>query len=282
MEMLKIGLLKQEGTDMFWNAKNGCVSLGDTEMDYISFGTGRENLIMLPGLGDGLTTVKGMALPMAMTYRMFAGDYKVFVFSRKNGLTKGYSTRDMARDQAEAMKRLGLKRAKVMGISQGGMIAQYLAADYPDFVEKLVLAVTLSRQNEMVQKTVRNWIRLAEQGNYKELMIDTAEKSYSEHYLKKYRLLYPVIGKIGKPKDFSRFIVQAASCTGHDAYAELEKIVCPVLIIGGEDDRIVGADASYEMAEKIKGSRLHVYRGLGHALYEEAKDFNSRVQKFLG
>ena len=117
---------------MFWNAQNGSVSIGDTDMDYVSFGKGRDALIMLPGLGDGLTTVKGMAIPMAITYRMFACNYKVYIFSRKNYLPEGYSTRDMARDQAEAMKKLGISKAKVVGISQGGMIAQYLAIDFPE------------------------------------------------------------------------------------------------------------------------------------------------------
>ena len=71
---------------MFWNAKNGCVRIGDADMNYVSFGSGTDNLIMLPGLGDGLTTVKGMALPMALLYRMYAKAYKVFIFSRKNDL----------------------------------------------------------------------------------------------------------------------------------------------------------------------------------------------------
>ena len=30
-------------------------------MDYVTFGTGTQVLVMIPGLGDGLTTVKGMA-----------------------------------------------------------------------------------------------------------------------------------------------------------------------------------------------------------------------------
>lgn len=63
--------------------KGGCVSIDDTDMDYISFGNGSDILIMLPGLGDGLTTVKRMAIAMAIAYRMYAKDYKVYVFSRK-------------------------------------------------------------------------------------------------------------------------------------------------------------------------------------------------------
>lgn len=267
---------------MFAGAKGGCVRIGDTDMDYISFGRGQDILIMLPGLGDGLTTVKGMALPLAITYRMYARNYKVYVFSRKNSMERGYSTRDMAKDQAEAMKILGIPKANVMGISQGGMIAQYLAIDHPALVEKLVLAVTLSRQNQNIQEAVGKWMKLAGQGDYKSLMIDTAERSYSDRYLKKYRLLYPLLGKVGKPKSFSRFLIQAAACTGHDAYAELERIACPTLVIGGDCDNIAGASSSAELAGKIRDCRLFLYQGLGHAAYEEAKDFHSRVLHFLG
>ncbi|MGO0861783.1 alpha/beta fold hydrolase, partial [Clostridioides difficile] len=174
-----------------------------------------------------------------------------------------------------------INKAKILGISQGGMIAQYLAIDYPDLVEKLILAVTLSKQNKNIQEVVRNWIALAEQENYKQLMIDTSEKSYSENYLKKYRLLYPLLGKVGKPKDFSRFLIQAASCIQHDAYTELDNIVCPTLVIGGANDKIVGATSFAELADKIKDSELFIYKDFGHAAYEEAKDFNSRVLYYL-
>lgn len=266
---------------MFWNAKNGRIHIGDSDMNYVSFGRGTDILIMIPGLGDGLTTVKGMAIPLAITYRMYAKDYKVYIFSRKNNLKEGYSTRDMANDQAKAMKILGIKKAKVLGISQGGMIAQYLAIDYPDLVEKLVLAVTLSKQNEMTQDVVGNWISMAEQEKYKDLMIDTAEKSYSEGYLKKYRFFYSLLGIVGKPKDFHRFLIQAKSCTHHNTYAELDKILCPTLVIAGECDKIVGVHASKELADKIKMCELFIYKGLGHAAYEEAEDFNSRVLHFF-
>lgn len=270
---------------MFWNAKNGCVSIDDTEMDYVSFGKGTDILVMIPGLGDGLTTVKGMALPLAYTYRMYAGKYKVYLFSRKNHLEryldKGYSTRDMAKDLAYAMKELGILRAKVLGVSQGGMIAQYLSIDYPQLVDRLVLAVTLSRPNETVKNVIDSWLSFARQGDYSALMKDTAEKSYSEKYLKKYRRLYPVVTRMGKPADFSRFIVQAMSCVQHDAFTSLPDIACPTLVIGGGADQIVTSASSVEIAGQIKDSKLHLYKELGHAAYEEAPDFNSRVMAFF-
>ena len=88
-------------------------------------------------------------------YREFVKDYKVYVFSRKNQLEEGYSTKDMAKDQAEVMKKLGISKASIIGVSQGGMIAQYIAIDYPELLDKLVLAVTVSRQNATVRSEER-------------------------------------------------------------------------------------------------------------------------------
>ena len=266
---------------MFYHAHNGRVCVGNSEMDYISFGNGNKKLIILPGLGDGLSTVRGMAFVFSIIYRIYAKEFTVYVFSRKNHLQEGYSTREMAKDHAEAMTVLGISKADVLGISQGGMIAQYLAIDYPDLINKLILAVTSAKPNETIKKVVGVWMEMAMQGNYKNLLIDTAEKSYSERYLKKYRRFYPFIGRIGKPKSVQRFLIQAASCISHNAYAELNKIKCPTLVIGGDCDKIVGTTAAVAIAEKISQSELFIYNGLGHAAYEEAKDFNERVLNFL-
>ena len=266
---------------MLWNAKNGSLPIDDTTMQYVSFGHGPKHFALLPGLSDGLTTVKGKAVMLAKPYQMFFDSYTVWMFSRKDDLPQGYSIREMAADQAAAMEALGIEKAGVMGVSQGGMIAQYLAIDHPQLVEKLVLTVTAPQVSELIRDTVGGWITLAEKGDHKQLMIDTAEKSYSPAYLKKYRRFYPLLGQLGKPKDYGRFLINAQAILDFDALEDLEKITCPTLILAGEEDRIVGLEASYEMQKRIAGSRLHVYKGLGHAAYEEAPDFNERVLRFL-
>lgn len=268
---------------MFYQAKNGVLKLGAADMDYISFGTGQKNLVMVPGVGDGLKTVRGTAVPFALLYREYAKKYRVFVFSKKAPLDFGTSTRAMAADLKQAMELLHIQKASVMGISQGGMIAQYFALDYPQLVEKLVLAVTMARPNETIQNAISSWTAMAQCGDYHGILVDTAEKSYTEKRMGWYRLLYSLLGKAGKPKDldFGRFLVQAASCLGHNAYEELEQIACPVLVIGGSNDRVVGKDSSLEIAEKIKNGRLILFDGLGHAAYEETKEFNRQVLRFL-
>ena len=266
---------------MLWNARNGSVPIDDTVMSFVSFGYGEKPLVILPGLSDGLMTVSGKALMLANSYKRFFDKYTVYMFSRKNKLPKEYSIREMAGDQARAMQELGLRKASVLGVSQGGMIAQLLAADFPELVEKLVIAVSAPRANEVVQECVRYWITLAKQGDHKKLMIDTAEKSYSPEYLKKFRKIYPIIGIVSKPSDYNRFLTNANAILAFDAVCDLSKITCPTLIIGGEADRIVGVEASYELKERIKDSELFIYKGLGHAAYEEADDFYEQVFRFL-
>ena len=68
---------------MFYNAKNCSLKIDDTQMDYITFGKGDKTLVMIPGLGDALKTVKGSAAVFALMYKLFAKDYRVYVFSRK-------------------------------------------------------------------------------------------------------------------------------------------------------------------------------------------------------
>lgn len=143
---------------MFWGAKNHKIKINGYETDFISFGKGDKNLIIIPGLGDGIKTVKGTAIPFAFMYRIFAKKYKVYVFSRKNNLPEVYSTREMAKDLHDTMQELGIQDADVFGVSMGGMIAQYLAIDYPINVHKLVLAVTLARQNNTVKSSWKQMV----------------------------------------------------------------------------------------------------------------------------
>ncbi len=261
-------------------AKNGHLDLAAGTQDYICFGSGPKTLVMIPGVGDGLKTVKGMALPFALLYRSLAKDFTVYVLSRRRNLLPGMTTRDMAEDLNCAMEALGLSGAALVGVSQGGMIAQWLAIDHPDKVRKLVLTVTLSRPNAVVRDVIARWIRMADRGDYKGIMVDTAERSYSEKRLKIARLEYRLLGSVGKPKSFDRFRIQAASCVTHDTYDLLDRITCPTLVIGGKEDKIVTGKASVEIARKIPGCKLFMYDGLGHGLYEEAPDFLKRVRAF--
>ena len=266
---------------MLYHAKNGLVPFSGGEMDYICFGKGDRILIILPGLGDGLQTVKGTALPMAVMYRLFAKDFTVYVFSRVRNLTQGYTTREMARDLAEAMERLGIEKADIFGVSMGGMIAQHFAADYPQKVNKLILTVTSARPNPILTESIEEWVRLARKGDHAAFMDSNLRRIYSEDYYRKNKWLAPVVGKLTKPKSYDRFFIQAAACLTHDAFDRLREIKAPTLVVGGEKDLALGGEASGEIAAQIPDAELRMYPEWGHGLYEEEKGFNQLIRDFL-
>ncbi|MDO4522775.1 MAG: alpha/beta hydrolase [Eubacteriales bacterium] len=263
---------------MRFHVKESKLKLNERIIDYIFFGNGKKPLIMIQGLN--IRGIKGSGVMLSLMYRMFTKDYTVYVFERRPDVTDGITVRDMAADIAAAMDELGIQSAAVLGVSQGGMIAQYLAIDRPDLVNKLVLAVTLSKNNDAVEAVIANWISLVRQGKMRALLCDMAAKMYSEEYLTRYKPFMPLLTLFQKPKTPERFIRLAEACLTCNTYAELEKIKCPVFVIGGKQDQVVGGKASEEIAEKLN-CEMYLYENLGHGAYEEARDFNKRVYNFL-
>ena len=266
---------------MLWKAKDGTVTIADTEMEYIRFGTGQKVLVMLPGLGDGLRTMKGTALPMAAMYRMFAKDFTVYAFSRRSLIPEGSTTRDMAGDVAAAMDVLGIKKAHIFGVSMGGMIAQHLAADFPEKIDKLILAVTCAGPNPIMVSAIEAWLDYARRGDHTALMDSNLQLIYSEEYYRKNKWTIPLIGKLTQPKSYDRFFKQSQACLTHNSQDRLAAITAPTLVIGGEQDRVLGCAPSRDIAAAIPGARLKIYEQWGHGVYEEAKDFNDLVLNFL-
>ena len=248
---------------MLYNGKNGTVILSDGQMEYIRFGSGKRILIMLPGLGDGLKTVKGTALPMALMYREFAKDFTVYMFSRKASLAGGYTTRQMAKDQAEAMDVLGISKADIFGVSMGGMIAQYLAIDFPEKVNKLILTVTAAEPTPLLTESVEEWKTFAQKGDHARFTESNMRRIYSAEYCRRNKWAVPLVGMLTKPKSYDRFFVQADACLTHNAKEELCCISAPTLVVGGEKDLALGGKASEEIAAAISGAQLKMYPPMG-------------------
>ena len=263
---------------MLYNAKEQTLTIENIQMDYITFGNGTKPLLMIQGLNT--RNIKGSGTMLAMMYRIFAKEYKVYLFDRRKNLSENITVRELAADIALAMDTLGIKKADVFGVSQGGMMAQYLAIDRPDLVNKLVLAVTLSKNNETVENVIADWVQMTEQKDWKALVNDMAVKMYSDAYMKKYKMMMPLLTALQKPKDVKRFLTLTKACLTCNTYEEMDKIQCPVMVIGGGKDKIVTGKASEEIAQKL-GCEIYMYEELGHAVYEEAGDFNQRVYEFF-
>ena len=266
---------------MFKNAKNAVINVDDTTVNYISFGKGNKNLILIPGLGDGFKTVKGLAIPFSIMYKKFSADFKVYSFSRKNKLPNNYETIDMANDVVKCMNELGIEKASFVGVSQGGMILQHIAINHPEKVEKLVFVVTVPESNTMIEENVDIWLEMAFKKDFKAIMVDTAKKSYTGKYMKKNIRSAKSLALFYKPKNYERFIVQAQACKKHNAMENINKITNPTLIIGGGKDLILGVEGSLKLHKEISNSIIDIYEEYGHGLYEQAKDFNDKIYNFL-
>ena len=261
-----------------YNSKELKLSVNGMELDYITFGKGDKPLIMIQGLNT--RGIKGASSSLAFMYRIFAKEYKVYLFDRRPYVEEGFSVEDIANDIASAMDELRIEDAYVLGVSEGGMVAQYLAINRPELVKKIALAVTLSRNNDTIIEVINSWTKMAEEGRMKEFITDMAKKMYSDKYLRRYRLFMPLLTVMQRPKDIRRFVILAKSCLTCNTYEKLNLIKCPALVIGAKGDKITDGAASLEIAEKL-GCRIHMYDDLGHAAYEEAKDFNRIVYDFF-
>ena len=263
---------------MFWNLKESTISLDTGTVDYAVFGNGNKPFVIIPGLS--LRDVKGAGAGLAMMYRLFAKEYRVYVIDKNSHIPEGCTVADLAEDTAAAMLVLGITDACVMGVSLGGMIVQELAIRHPELVRKLVFGVTASRTNDTIINAVSKWIALAEDGDFGGIVQDMLEVMYSANYAKRNGWMFPILAKFARPKDEVWFIRLAKACLTCDTYERLGSISCPTLVLGGADDRIVTGEASLDIAGKI-GCAVYLYDGLGHSVYEEAADFNVRVFDFL-
>ena len=264
---------------MINNIKSGKIKIDDFDISYISFGNGKKILIIIPGLGFKI--IRGMAILFYLMYKELACNYKVYLIGRRNITPDGYTTRDMANDVLFCMDHFKIDKADVVGISQGGMIAQHLVLENQERINKLVLVVTIARYDDIMKESIENWISLIQEKKYKEMRLDSIEKSFSEDSVKKTKLAYKILGIIERNPGYDSYVNDAKACVTHNTFDDINKIKVPTLIIGSKKDRVLGYKGSIDLAEKIKGSELYIYDGYSHGVFIEAKDFNKRVIDFL-
>ena len=249
-----------------------------TELDCLIFGRGKKPLVILPGLST--RNVRPAGLMLSFMYHSFTKDFTVYIMDKPRHIPEGCTVADLAEDCARAMNALGIEKACILGVSLGGMMAQELAISHPELAGSLVLAVTSSSPNPSIESAINRWIGDMERGDFAAFGRDMMESMYSARYLKKYGFMLPVAAALSRPKNVGRFMRLANACLSCDSFDRLERISCPTLVIGAGKDKVVSGEASVEIAEKL-GCSLHMYENLGHAAYDEAKDFNKRVLDFF-
>ena len=257
----------------------GSITVNGGSLDFYTFGGGSRNLVILPGLGT--RSVCYSAMSVAAGYGIFTEDYTVWVFDRRAQMPLDFSIREMAADVAAAMRELEIGDADVFGASLGGMVAQYLAAEYPELVHALVLGSTAARMNPVILRIAAQWAEAAEKDRLGAFTEEMLRQLYSPATLARFGSAVFRVNDGLTVTERRRFAVQAHAIIRLNTYDILDRIRCPVLVIGVEGDRVVTADASREIAEKL-GCELYLYgTDYGHCVFDEAPDYRQRLLEFF-
>jgi pimeloyl-ACP methyl ester carboxylesterase len=182
-----------------------------------------------------------------------------------------YSLEDMATDAVGLLDHLGIRQAHIMGASMGGMIAQTMAARYPERVLSLV---------SMMSNTGARWSGQPSPRLYPVLLKDPPRdrEGYQRHAV----WVFSKIGSPGFERDdedlrriaglsFDRGINPAGTARqlaaiihSGDRTPLLRTITAPTLVIHGAKDRLVPASGGRATAKAIPGARLLIIQGMGH------------------
>ncbi len=251
-------------------------------MDYCQFGHGAQTLVILPGLS--LQKVLGTAEAIAQAYRLLTDECTIYVFERRNELPAVYSVHEMAEDTARAIQALGIGPVSIFGASQGGMMAMDIAIHHPALVSRLILGSTSARLTDAQCDQFESWRRLARAGSTEALCLAFGEAIYPAGVFARVKEPLRALARSVTEKDLQRFLILSGSLRGVDFLCDVNSIACPVLILGSRDDRVLGVDASLEIAQALPegaGCELYLYDGYGHAAYDLAPDYKARMLRFL-
>lgn len=258
--------------------------VGDINLCYKVRGNGQP-LIMI----NGFASAQNIMLALA---RIFAKHYRVITFDNRgiggsDKPTGAYTTSMMADDTIALMDSLGIDRAHILGGSMGGMIAQEIAINQPQRVNRLVLFCTSAGGGplrdilfDMIEASVPGWKRSnpdLTEADLQKFMVDMFSRSFNS---KLYQALFlPLLKMQARQDKLKAPVGQLEAMLSHNALDRLDRIQAPTLVLAGGRDRLMPPHSSEELASRIKGAKLVVIEKGAHAL--TGKRFNSEVLDFL-
>lgn len=208
---------------------------------------------------------------------------QLMAFLQAGKLPKGaYSLQDMAKDVIGLLDHLHIDQVYVAGRSMGGIIAQILAADFPERVKGLVVIMSTS-QNPELPPTAPDVLQmmLSPMPDFK-----TEHEAYLQHKLRFAKRIagtqYPVDEKEETDIVETELLrAQRANIIGHICAMAISQynserashIKVPTLVVHGTEDPIFPIVHGRDIAANIEGAQLLEIEGMGHdmpdALNEE-------------
>ncbi len=241
-------------------------------MAYATWGEGPRSLIFIPG-GPGNALPPGFMLRRRVQplLRPLVDDgYRAWVVTRRRNMPQGHSVADMADDYAALIDdEFDGHVDLVLGVSYGGMITLYLAADHPDRAEHFIVAGAAHEVSDRgkdidyrMAQGVSDGDRIAAGMAMGEYMLA------GDRYRWLRRILAPGLGRMmgGAPHEHYRhdIMVEAEAERAFNARDALPRISVPILLVCGDRDMFVPKEVAEEAARLIPHCTLVLYSGQGH------------------
>lgn len=184
----------------------------------------------------------------------------------------------LAADALELLDQRGVKRCHVVGHSTGGAIAQLLASDTPERVDRLVLSGTWSSPSAPFTALFKLRKRvLAELGAQAGAQLG-ALFAWPNDWLE----AHPELLSSFDAGDTQALLARMDAILAFDGGARLARIEAPTLVVGTLDDHLVPAEHSRRLAAGIRGSRLELMPYGGHFPQATATGkYNALLMEFL-
>jgi 3-oxoadipate enol-lactonase len=226
--------------------------------------------------------VAALTQARAPARRVLAHDFRgQLLSSRPAG---PYSLEGHADDLSALMSALDLDRAHIVGTSYGSEVALVFARKYPERTLSLTVIDGASEADPVLRAAVGSWkaAALADPVAFYRALIPW---TYSASYIASHEdaLAARESAVAGLPRDF--FAAFAALC---DAFLEIDEtprlgeIRCPTLVLVGERDILKHRGYAEIIARGVRGARLEVLAGLGHAaVIEDPAAVLACVEPFL-
>ncbi|MFK7824662.1 MAG: alpha/beta fold hydrolase [Oligoflexales bacterium] len=223
------------------------------------------------GSGPWVSLINGYTRP-GSDFRMLAkhianAGFRVLTFDNRGaGKTEYFSPftlEDMASDVRELWLALGVKRSHVLGISMGGIIAQILAEADP--LDSLTLiSSTASKEFLAVD---RGWPDNLE-GIENKLI-----KYFDLEFYKRNKLLVTMMAKNIRKEISNQNFLERAQAQSQAILSYRWDVQCPdhlpILVIHGENDRIIPLQAAYDLQNRYPNVSLQTLSNCGHLLLAE-------------
>jgi 3-oxoadipate enol-lactonase len=195
---------------------------------------------------------------------------------------QAYSMELHADDLAGLLTALEIEKAHIAGISYGGEVAQAFVLKYPQRVESLMLADTVSEVRPALRIIVQSWLDAAREGNAQAFFDATVPWNFSAQFIAANPGLLKDARKRYDALDFQA-IVRLCECFLEVNFTDqLGDIKVPTCIMVGEQDHLKGPEYAAVLKDHIEQAELHILQGAGHAsCWERPEEFNSVILGFL-